>query len=449
MHKTTVAICKNKFWLLIISLFTIWSLLICLNYSSLIDSVASLAKFYVYSVNYQHEIPIIANPRYTESISSTLDESNANNTTSIREETEEKTGEIQEETEAKTEETGDDEIDKILDVNMKDLVEDSDHKSSIRVIEKSDQDEIIKETAVARETMNEKPQQIPTSKKKKRKGRPKRRKPPKNLPNTQVVNTNYNQESSWNNNVGEEKSDVSPPPPPPPSPPPPSPPPPPPRVCKTAQKSDPKSCSGRYIFVHTLPRRFNVDLLRDCKSLDLWMDMCEYVRNSGLGPELPNSDHVFSEHGWFATNQFLLEVIFHNRMKQYDCLTNDSSIASAIFVPFYTGLDVARHLWNTDSDIRDSGGFELVRLLKRKPEWKRWWGRDHFFAAGRITWDFRRSANKNDPYWGTKFLYLPEAKNMTGLVIESSPWNSNDFRIHIRLIFTLQMMQRSFNGKTE
>uniref|UniRef100_A0A803N949 Exostosin GT47 domain-containing protein n=1 Tax=Chenopodium quinoa TaxID=63459 RepID=A0A803N949_CHEQI len=370
MHKTTVAICKNKFWLLIISLFTIWSLLICLNYSSLIDSVASLAKFYVYSVNYQHEIPIIANPRYTESISSTLDESNANNTTSIREETEEKTGEIQEETEAKTEETGDDEIDKILDVNMKDLVEDSDHKSSIRVIEKSDQDEIIKETAVARETMNEKPQQIPTSKKKKRKGRPKRRKPPKNLPNTQVVNTNYNQESSWNNNVG-------------------------------------------------------------------------------LGPELPNSDHVFSEHGWFATNQFLLEVIFHNRMKQYDCLTNDSSIASAIFVPFYTGLDVARHLWNTDSDIRDSGGFELVRLLKRKPEWKRWWGRDHFFAAGRITWDFRRSANKNDPYWGTKFLYLPEAKNMTGLVIESSPWNSNDFRIHIRLIFTLQMMQRSFNGKTE
>ncbi|XP_021716035.1 xyloglucan galactosyltransferase KATAMARI1 homolog [Chenopodium quinoa] len=159
------------------------------------------------------------------------------------------------------------------------------------------------------------------------------------------------------------------------------------------------------------------------------MDMCQYVRNSGLGPELPNSDRVFSEHGWFATNQFLLEVIFHNRMKQYDCLTNDSSIASAIFVPFYTGLDVARHLWNTDSDIRDSGGFELVRLLKRKPEWKRWWGRDHFFAAGRITWDFRRSENKNDPDWGTKFLYLPEARNMTGLVIESSPWNSNDFGI--------------------
>ncbi|XP_021716603.1 uncharacterized protein LOC110684453 [Chenopodium quinoa] len=246
-----MAICKNRLWLLIISLFTIWSLLICLNYSSLIDSVASLAKFYVYSVNYQHEIPIIPNRRYTESISSTLDESNANNNTSIREETEqteektgeiqeeteEKTGEIQEETEAKTEETGDDEIDKLLDVNIKDIVEDSDHKSSIKVIEKSEQDEIIKETAVAKETMMEKQQQFPTLKKKRRKGRPKRRKTPKNLSNIQVVNTNYNQESSWNNNVGEEKSDVSPPPPPPPSPsppppspPPPSPPPPPPRT---------------------------------------------------------------------------------------------------------------------------------------------------------------------------------------------------------------------------
>jgi len=178
-----------------------------------------------------------------------------------------------------------------------------------------------------------------------------------------------------------------------------------------------------------VPRRYNVDLLRDCKALDLWMDMCQYVRNSGLGPKLQNSDGVFSDYGWFATNQFLLEVIFHNRMKQYDCLTNDSSQASAIYVPFYAGLDVARHLWNTDSAVRDSSAFDLIKLLRRKPEWKRWWGRDHFFVAGRITWDFRRSANKKDPDWGTKFLYLPEAKNMTALVIESSPWNNNDFGI--------------------
>ncbi|GMH05599.1 hypothetical protein Nepgr_007439 [Nepenthes gracilis] len=152
-------------------------------------------------------------------------------------------------------------------------------------------------------------------------------------------------------------------------------------------------------------------------------------KNSGLGPPLPHSDGVFQDFGWFATNQFSLEVIFHSRLKHYDCLTNDSSQAAAIFIPFYAGLDVARHLWNTDAQVRDSSSFGLVKWLRRKPEWKRYWGRDHFFVAGRITWDFRRSENSKDPDWGTSFLYLPESRNMTALVIESSPWNNNDFGI--------------------
>ncbi|KMT05230.1 hypothetical protein BVRB_7g173740 [Beta vulgaris subsp. vulgaris] len=395
-----MALCKSKSWFLVISLFTMWSVLICLNYSSLIDSVASLAKFYVYSVNYNQEIPFLSNPSEITNSTSTFDD----------EKTEEKTGEI-----------GYDEIDKLLDVNINDLVEKSDKSGSMRVDEQIDKDQIIKDLREKEAMKEENLKLMFSTKKRKKRGKSKRRRSPENFPNAHIVNSNFNQD----NNVVQVKSIASPPPPPPPSPPPP-----PPRVCKTELKSDPNSCNGRYIFVHTLPRRFNVDLLRDCKSLDLWMDMCEYVKNSGLGPKLPNLDHVFSEYGWFSTNQFLLEVIFHNRMKQYDCLTNDPSIASAIFVPFYAGLDVARHLWNTDSDVRDSSGFELVKLLKRKQEWKRWWGRDHFFVAGRITWDFRRSsANKNDPDWGTKFLYLPESKNMTGLVIESSPWNSNDFGI--------------------
>ncbi|KAL1219340.1 Xyloglucan galactosyltransferase MUR3 [Cardamine amara subsp. amara] len=115
------------------------------------------------------------------------------------------------------------------------------------------------------------------------------------------------------------------------------------RALKTVDnKSDP--CGGKYIYVHDLPSRFNEDMLRDCKKLSLWTNMCKFTTNAGLGPPLENVEGVFSDEGWYATNQFAVDVIFSNRMKQYKCLTNDSSLAAAIFVPFYAGFDVARYL---------------------------------------------------------------------------------------------------------
>ncbi|XVF37857.1 hypothetical protein REPUB_Repub20aG0047200 [Reevesia pubescens] len=114
--------------------------------------------------------------------------------------------------------------------------------------------------------------------------------------------------------------------------------------------------------------------------------------NSGLGPKVENPQGVLSDRSWFETNQFLLEVIFHHRMKQYKCLTNDSSLASAIFVPFYAGLDVGRYLW------------------------------------GRIAWDFRRQPGNDQSDWGSRLMSLPESMSMTMLSIESSYW-SNDFAL--------------------
>lgn len=188
------------------------------------------------------------------------------------------------------------------------------------------------------------------------------------------------------------------------------------------------SCLGRYVYVHDLPKKFNEDLLKNCRSLSNWTDMCEFTSNLGLGPRLPNFVKVYSKYGWFATNQFLLEVIFHNRMKQYSCLTKNSSMASAIFVPYYAGLDVARYLWGSNTSMRDSGSLQLVKWLREKPEWKKMWGRDHFTVAGRITWDFRRLTD-GDFDWGSKLMLLPESRNMTMLTIESSPWNNNDYAI--------------------
>ncbi|XP_049395604.1 probable xyloglucan galactosyltransferase GT11 [Solanum stenotomum] len=188
-------------------------------------------------------------------------------------------------------------------------------------------------------------------------------------------------------------------------------------------------CAGRYIYVAEIPSKFNEIMLKECKLLNKWEDMCQYLVNMGLGPDLGNPQRIFSNKGWYTTNQFSLEVMFHNRMKQYDCLTNDSSKASAVFVPYYSGFDVARYLWDDfNTSMRDAGAIEVAKFLKEKPEWETMWGRDHFMIAGRIIWDFRRGIEE-DAAWGNKLMLLPEAKNMTILTIESSPWNRNDFAI--------------------
>lgn len=192
--------------------------------------------------------------------------------------------------------------------------------------------------------------------------------------------------------------------------------------------NDSDSCSGRYIYVYDLPKMFNQDLLKNCHSLQRWTDMCPYMSNTGLGPKLIDKsskrrDRLLGDKGWFATNQFSLEVIFHNRMKHYKCLTNDSSLASAIFVPFYAGLDVGQYLWGYSTSVRDASPLELVKWLSNRPEWKKMWGKDHFLVGGRIAWDFRRQTD-NDSDWGSKLMFLPEAKNMTLLSIESSSWRN-------------------------
>jgi hypothetical protein len=190
---------------------------------------------------------------------------------------------------------------------------------------------------------------------------------------------------------------------------------------KKETKSSSDLSLGRCIYMHDLPSQFNNELLKNFHSLIKLNDMCPALSNMGLGPRVENNP------GWFVTNQFTLEVIFHNRMKHNKCLTNDSSLATAVYVPFYAGLDVDRFLWGFNISVRDSSSYSLLKWLARKPEWRRMWGRDHFLVEGRISWDFRRQID-DDSDWGSKLMFLPESKNMTLLSIESSLWN-NDFAI--------------------
>ncbi|KAK6934031.1 Exostosin, GT47 domain [Dillenia turbinata] len=192
---------------------------------------------------------------------------------------------------------------------------------------------------------------------------------------------------------------------------------------QTAENDDIDSCFGRYIYIHRLPRKYNQYLLTNCV-----IDTCKYLSNYGFGPPIANTKSVLQNTSWFITSQFALGVIFHNRMKHYECLTHNSSLASAVYVPFYAGIDLEQLLLGFNVSTRDSNPKRVVKWLAKQPEWKSLYGADHFLALGRISWDFLRSTN-HDLDWGNIFLRLPESRNMTFLSIESSPTNSNDFAI--------------------
>ncbi|XP_074297056.1 putative xyloglucan galactosyltransferase GT12 [Silene latifolia] len=191
-------------------------------------------------------------------------------------------------------------------------------------------------------------------------------------------------------------------------------------------------CSGRYIYMYDLPAKFNKDIVKNCRAIAEWFDYCPYVENEGFGPHFndtsDNSETVTTKESWFETNQFMLSMIFHHRMKKYKCLTRNSTLATAIYAPFYPGLEVRRYLDKTNLSLRDEGGVAFASWIRRRPEWRRFNGWDHFFVSGRISWDFRRLSYTNSS-WGSKLLDLPESKNMTMLTIETSPYANNDFAL--------------------
>ncbi|CAK8537616.1 unnamed protein product [Lathyrus sativus] len=197
----------------------------------------------------------------------------------------------------------------------------------------------------------------------------------------------------------------------------------------TRKKLDP--CLGKYIYMYDLPSRFNEDLLKKCQTLNRWENLCPYLSNLGLGLEvIGESDRsVLSNENWFVTYQFSLELVFHNIMKHYRCLTNDSSLASAFYVPYYSGLDIGRYLWGGyNVSVRDESPKKLIQWLVQRPEWKKLNGKDHFVVSGRVCFDLRRGSDENED-WGTKFLFLPEANNMSMLLIESCGFYDNEFAI--------------------
>ncbi|GAV90472.1 Exostosin domain-containing protein [Cephalotus follicularis] len=151
--------------------------------------------------------------------------------------------------------------------------------------------------------------------------------------------------------------------------------------------------------------------------------MCPHVENHGLGRPLITSS--FSTN-WFATHQFIAEMIFHARMENHPCRTWDPNHANLFYVPFYGGLHASSKFRESNHTARDELAVSLVGYLQRQHWWQRHRGKDHFLVLGRTSWDFMRTTNTGYDFGANCLLMLPTVQNMSVLTVERHPWNGSN-----------------------
>lgn len=181
----------------------------------------------------------------------------------------------------------------------------------------------------------------------------------------------------------------------------------------------PGLCDGKRIFMYDLPQEFNSLVLEQCdRKVTEWLNFCPHLDNHGFGVGLNKTS------GWYATDFYMLEIIFHARMRQYGCLTADFSEADAFFIPYYSGLDALRFLYGKDRKRAHEQGLGLISWLEENAgeAWKKWRGVDHFFVMGRTAWDFIGNGHG----WGTSLRERPALANVTTFLLERRPWQGNE-----------------------
>ncbi|KAH7550301.1 hypothetical protein JRO89_XS13G0167700 [Xanthoceras sorbifolium] len=180
------------------------------------------------------------------------------------------------------------------------------------------------------------------------------------------------------------------------------------------------ACDGREIYVYDLPTKFNKDLVGQCGDMMPWENFCRFFDNEALGEAIPELGN-----GWYHTNQYSLEPIFHSRVLKHPCRVYNENEAKLFYVPYYGGLDILRwHFRNVSNDVKDTLSLELIKWLESRKPWMQNSGKDHVFVLGKISWDFRRRYS-----WGTRLLELEQMQNPIKLLIERHPWHANDIGI--------------------
>ncbi|VVA94287.1 unnamed protein product [Arabis nemorensis] len=192
---------------------------------------------------------------------------------------------------------------------------------------------------------------------------------------------------------------------------------------KKSPSTLPRKCDQNFtVYVYDLPIEFNIGLLQNCRHLNIYTDMCPHVANNGLGQPLRRGG---SRGTWFATHQFIAEMIFHARALNHPCRTFEPDKADIFYVPFYGGLYSSSVFREQNLTKRDELAVRLVDYVSGQRWWKRTNGRDHFLAIGRTAWDFMRSSE--DPDFGANMLMqMPRVMNMSVLTVERQPWKGDN-----------------------
>ncbi|GAV61867.1 Exostosin domain-containing protein [Cephalotus follicularis] len=191
---------------------------------------------------------------------------------------------------------------------------------------------------------------------------------------------------------------------------------------------DDDHCGTDRIFVYELPTTFNHGIMQQCDDLNPWSSRCDALANDGFGPPFAGIEGIVPENlapAWFRTDQFVSEIVFHNRILKHRCRTLEAETATAFYIPFYAGLALGKYLWSSDysSKDRDRHCQMMLEWVQDQSYYTRSYGWDHFMTMGRITWDFRRSKDED---WGSSCIYMAGMRNITRLLIERNPWDYFD-----------------------
>ncbi|CAH2066169.1 unnamed protein product [Thlaspi arvense] len=188
----------------------------------------------------------------------------------------------------------------------------------------------------------------------------------------------------------------------------------------------PRTCDKNFtVYVYDLPKEFNTNLLQNCRNLNIYTDMCPHVANNGLGQPIRRGGGESKT--WFATHQFIAEMIFHARVENHPCRTWEPSNADIFYVPFYGGLYASSVFREHNLTKRDELAVRLVDYVSGQRWWKRTNGRDHFLAIGRTAWDFMRSSDEAGTDFGANILMqMPPVMNMSVLTVERQPWEGDN-----------------------
>ncbi|CAK9161037.1 unnamed protein product [Ilex paraguariensis] len=189
---------------------------------------------------------------------------------------------------------------------------------------------------------------------------------------------------------------------------------------------------------------FNYELVQNCDDLNPWTSRCEALSNHGYGRRATGLSEIIPENltnAWYWTDQFALELIFHNRMKNYRCRTLEPESATAFYIPFYAGLAVGKYLWSDNSTGKDrdrhcemmlksrlgfalyllAGMRNITRLLIERNSW------DYFDIGVPYPTGFHPSSSSDVKQW-QHFVRTRHRKTLYCFAGATRGFIKNDFR---------------------